>query len=321
MPSNQQPDTNRRHVLIGIGVIAALMAWHAESSAHGNGNGAVATVTVSVPAEVDAHVRSDLDVRRNDNYGRQQVLMVGTSRGATGLPAGAADAIRSLLRFNLSGLPPMRLVSADLVMRIYAYGSGASTSQFTVQAHRIVPSGARTPWTEGNGFEGWPTNAPAGSADVDAAFGVAWSGAGDNPAPDAANNVTQPDFDPMPAAIALVPRTLIPAGAIVRWNVTDLVSRWRSGQVPNLGLVLRDPTTAGDFRELYFDAKDGAAQPNRDPNWTTPPTLQMVFQAEPADRDDCRWGGWALYPLRGFRNQGECVSWVSTREPHGRGRW
>ena len=82
---------SRRHVLIGTGVIAALMAWHAESSAHGNGNGAVATVTVSVPAEVDAHVRSDLDVRRNDNYGRQQVLMVGTSRGATGLPAGTPE--------------------------------------------------------------------------------------------------------------------------------------------------------------------------------------------------------------------------------------
>lgn len=291
---------------LATALAAALITGTSEAAAQ-------ATLTVNLAAQADSHVRSDLDGRRNDNYGRQQVLMLGTSRGATGLPYGAADAARILLRFDLDGLPPSPLISADLVLRIQQFGSGSASSLFTVQAHRIVPSGARTPWVEGNGFEGWPTNAPAGSTDVDNAFGVAWAGAGDNGDPSAANNTTQPDFDAVSAAAAVIPRASTPAGTLVRWNLTDLVSRWRSGELPNLGVVLRDPTTAGDFREIYFDARDGAALPVPSPNWTTVPQLQLVFQAEPASKANCKEGGWTRFPLRGFRNQGDCVSWLVTR--------
>lgn len=216
---------------------------------------AEATFSRTLTVQADSLVRTDLDVRRNDNHGMQQYVMVGTGRGGDGKPWGAADAMRSLLRFDLSGLPMEPLVGAELEMRIYAIGFGHPQSVFRLQVHRIVPSGNRTPWVEGNGFEfaSWDTLIrPAGSAFVNDAYGVAWAGAGDNPAPDAANNTTQPDFDAAIEATSLVDAATMGEGDIVRCNVADLVERWIAGAVPNLGIVLRDPTTDGDFREVYF---------------------------------------------------------------------
>lgn len=273
---------------------------------------AVNIFTTTVPVEADTLLRTDLDARRNDNYGKQQILLVGTGRGGDGQPYGAADAIRSLLRFDLSTLPTEPMISAKLVLSIYEFGSGTPTSVYTIGAHRIVPSGLRTPWDEGNGFEGWPTGAPPGSVDVDTAFGVAWAGAGDNPDPSADNNKTQPDYDPVAEATTLVSRATTSSGDLVEWDLTSLVNRWRTGAVPNLGLLLRDPTSDGDFRELRFDAKDGASLSVPDPKWHVMPRLILVYQAEPATTADCRTGLWSNYSLLKFKNQGDCVSFVVT---------
>lgn len=276
------------------------------------------TLTKTLTADADTLVRTDLDIRRNDNYGKQQILVVGTGRGGDGQPYGAADAMRSLVRFDLAGLPTEPLISASLVLSVYQFGLGSPTSVFTIGAHRVVPSGMRTPWEEGNGFEGWPVGAPAGSVDVDTAFGVAWAGAGDNPDPSSENNKTQPDFDAVAEATTLVDRATTVSGDLIQWNVTGLVKKWMRADVPNLGLMLRDATSAGDFREVYFDAKDGAALTVPDPKWHAAPRLLLVFQAEPEEKDDCKNDGWRRYSLFHFKNQGQCVSYVATHGRHGK---
>ena len=116
--------------------------------------GAHAQNTVVLEAEADAHVRTDLDVRANDNYGCQQAIIIGTSRGGGGLEFGEADAMRSLIRFNLSGITAEDVESASLVLTLFGFDNGLSTSVYTVDVHRIVDSGSRTPWIEGNGMEG-----------------------------------------------------------------------------------------------------------------------------------------------------------------------
>ena len=40
-------------------------------------------------------------------------------------------------------------------------------------------------------------------------------------------------------------------------------------------------------------------------DWT-----EFTVGAAPADRNDCKRGGWEIF---GFRNQGECVAFVNTR--------
>jgi len=54
--------------------------------------------------EADTTVRTDQGARRNDNYGKTNTIMVGTGRGGGGIPFGGPDAIRSLLRFDLTGV-------------------------------------------------------------------------------------------------------------------------------------------------------------------------------------------------------------------------
>jgi hypothetical protein len=99
----------------------------------------------------------------------------------------------------------------------------------------------------------------------------------------------------------------------VRWNITGLVKRWIAGEVTNLGLMLRDPTTDGDFREIYLGAKEGALMGTPDPKWFGPPKLVLTFQAEPASKDECKGDGWKSFTLMGFKNQGDCVSFVATQ--------
>ncbi|MEI6028896.1 MAG: DNRLRE domain-containing protein [Betaproteobacteria bacterium] len=293
----------------GLAVIAAAISVQCSGAAW-----AINTFSVTLPVEADTFIRTDVDARRNDNYGKQQMLLIGTGRGGGGMPYGAADAERSLLRFDLSGQPSEPLISAKLVLSVYEDLFGSKEVFYTLGAHRVIASGIRTPWQEGNGFEGWPVGAPPASVDVDSAFGVAWAGTGDNPDPSAANNTTQPDYDAVAEATTLVNRATTTSGDIVQWDLTGLVNRWRAGTTPNLGLVLRDPTTAGDYRELRFDAKDGANLSIPDPKWHVGPRLLLEYQAQPAKQDDCRNELWRNYSaLIKFKNQGDCMSFVVTR--------
>lgn len=97
--------------------------------------------TTRLPAVADAHVRSDLTTR---NSGGQPSLVVGS-------PTGTWGPTRSLLRFDLSGLPSGTTInSAALRMRL---DTQSSTGQPNMTVHRVT-----RPWTEGTGN---PLVAPA----------------------------------------------------------------------------------------------------------------------------------------------------------------
>lgn len=200
-------------------------------------------------SRADAAVRTDLDVRRNDNYGCDAYVIVGTGR------AGEADAMRSLVRFDLSSIVQATIASARLEMTLHSFDNGSTSSVYRVDVHRVVPSGQRTPWVEGNGTERVP--APPGCVGVDPAFGVAWAGQGDNPDPDAANNITQPDFAPVTEATSTVNQATAMAGDIFQWDVTSVVQGWLNGTILNYGLLLRDTSTDGIFRGARFGAREG----------------------------------------------------------------
>lgn len=231
---------------------------------------------VDIVASADTYVRTDLDVRRDDNYGMQGFLHVGTSRGGGGIPFGGADAERVLIRFDLGALTePVAHAELQLTVGGPGYYPNPPSTTFTVDVHRILSAPPLTPWVEGNGFEGPEGSGPPGSVFVNEAFGVAWAGAGDNPDPFAQNNTTQPPFDPVPAARALIVQGRDAPGMRIRWDLTTLVNDWIVG-TPNEGIVLRDPTTSVTFREVYLGSREGI-----EPGYPRVPGPTLVITAVP----------------------------------------
>jgi len=211
-----------------------------------------------IPAVADTSIRTDLDARRNDNYGCQQYLEVGNSRGGGGIEANGPDAIRSLIRFDVSGLPVgSELASVLLELTVEGYVEEGPHSVFRIDAHPVTESGPRTPWHEGNGveFEAFGSklfDPPAGCVDVDTADGVAWA-VGEQP--DDANNQALPNFT-KPWATTEVDSALVGPGDTVRLDITTLVRAWRDGSVPNFGIMLTDPKTTDHFRTIRFGSRD-----------------------------------------------------------------
>ncbi len=205
--------------------------------------------TVELEAEADSHVRADLSDRENDNYGCHEFMTVGTNR------VGTPDAMRALIRFDLQAIPPKSSIkTARLTLTVHSFDNGTPSSTYTVNIHRIVDSGPRTPWQEGNGAERTPQ--PSGCVWVDEASGVAWVGAGDG---GDANNQTQPDFDPAVVASATVNQGATSPGDTLGWDITALVQEWIDKTSPNHGILLRDTTTAGLFlfRGVRFGDREG----------------------------------------------------------------
>jgi len=215
---------------------------------------------VTLPAEADTVIRTDLNVIRNDNWGCAPFFMVGTGRGGNGQPQGAPDAMRSLLRFDLDEVEVAEVEHATLQISLSDLGRYPGTTPFFIDAHRVVPSGERTPWIEGNGYIG-PDAIPEGCQNVDDAYGVAWWGGVDplnyQGREYGLNNESQPDFDPaVLGTITIDPLSSAP-GDVFEMDVTEVVNDWLSGREPNEGLVLRDVTTAGTFREIYLGSREG----------------------------------------------------------------
>lgn len=221
------------------------------------------TMTKELDASADTVVRTDLDIRRNDNYGCGHALQVGSGRGGDQQPDGAADAIRSLVRFDLEGLDAESVHSAKLQLTLGSYTSGSTSSAYTIQAHRVLRSRDRTPWIEGNGYEG-PRAMPIGCDEPDAAAGVAWVGGPDDlneqGAIDGVNNQSQPDYDPYVEDRFIVNQGLHTRGKVFELDVSDLVADWLSGDASNEGILLRDPTSPdGEFRHVNFVSREGEA--------------------------------------------------------------
>ncbi|HEX8112983.1 MAG TPA: hypothetical protein VF516_34865 [Kofleriaceae bacterium] len=187
--------------------------------------------------------------RSNDNYGCQESIEIGSSA------SGSADAMRGLVQFDLSSLTAFPFVQkAFLEMTLFGFDRGLPdvASVYTIGAFRIIPSGTRTPWLEGNGVEG--DVVPLGCTNVNDASGVAWFGNGDGGDPD---NQTQPDFDPQVLATATIVQASNVPGDVFRWDVTDLVRAWTSRTTPNFGIMLRETSGDGSFRGVRFGARDG----------------------------------------------------------------
>jgi len=234
-------------------------------------DGARAQIDVLEP-DADSYVRTDVNSRRNDNYGCDPNIIVGTGRGGGGMPFGAPDAIRLLLQFDLSGFTqPTSLAVLELTISNFHSDDGPQT--FVLQAHRLL-----SPWNEGNGNE-QTNDTPAGCVPVDPAFGMAWVGAGDGGDD---NNQTQPDFDPTITATEIV--DMVESGGtgeIRHWDVTTLVNGWITGVWPNHGIVIRDPTSDGPtFRQIGFGSSETESVVSNDPNWpsVTPGPRLKLYQ-------------------------------------------
>jgi hypothetical protein len=183
-----------------------------------------------------------------------RIIIIGTSRGGGGIPFGGPDAMRSLIRFDISGLTSPA-ESAILELTVHSFDNGSSSSVYTVDVHNIVDS-TLTPWIEGNGATATYPYAPPGASGTDPAFGVAWAGAGDNPDPAAANNQTQPPFDPLVIASATIDQGVDEREDVIQWDITSLVNSWISGGSNN-GIMLTDTTANGLFRGVNFGAREG----------------------------------------------------------------
>ncbi len=197
--------------------------------------------------EADAVVRTDQTIRRDENYGKINANLLGSGRGGGGIPFGGADAIRSLLRFDLSGqTTPAR--KATLELTINNIPNRTDSTIFEVGVYRVLE-----PWIEGNGCEapfsttfGCPVNSVF--PDKPEAFGVAWEG---NPP----NTETQPAFDPTKIAFTLIDPNTAFFGDIVQLDLTSLYNSWITG-TPNVGILLRDTIPDRGFKEIAFGSKD-----------------------------------------------------------------
>lgn len=214
--------------------------------------------TLWLAPDADTYVRADLVSRRNDNYGLQEFIEVGTGQADDDQPEGAADRMRALLHFDLSMLPPLELSGAALEASLLSYDQGGPLAVYTVEAHALL-----APWSgaggEGNGYEGVPPpHAAAGLTDPDSASGVAWAGNGRNSDPAAANNRSQPPLDPAVLDTQLLRQGTDLPGTRWHWDVTALARAWlaRSAPLANNGLALSDAT--GDlFRGVRFGSREG----------------------------------------------------------------
>ncbi|MBP0006747.1 MAG: DNRLRE domain-containing protein [Cyanobacteria bacterium SBC] len=219
---------------------------------------------LTLEAQQDAHIRSDLSARENDNYGQQQTLLVGTGRQ----PIGEPDAIRSLLQFDLSTLPNAPIGSAVLELTVFDFNNGSPSTQYQVDVHRILG-----PWQEGNGYEGPGSSligAPPGAVWVDDASGVAWTGSDPN-------NQDQPAFEATVVDSVSIDRGTTASGDVIQWDITSLVNDWASG-APNFGMMLTDETTDGTFRTIGFGSREGDSWdfPGTSPSPVTGPRLLVI---------------------------------------------
>jgi hypothetical protein len=243
---------------------------------------AAMTQELVLEPDSDSYVRTDADVRRNDNYGCDPNVIVGGSRGGGGIPLGGPDAMRLLLHFDLSTVTQPAML-AVLELTISDFHSSGAPQVFVLQAHRALDS-----WSEGSGNEQTIVN-PDGCDDVNSAGGVAWVGAGDG---GDANNQTQPTFDPTIFATDTVDMTTSSGtGEIRQWDVTALVNGWISGAYPNHGIVLRDPTSDGSaFKQIGFASREAEAVISDDPNWPSVQPGPRLKLFQPVSVEAQSWG-------------------------------
>ncbi len=239
--------------------------------------------TLVLKPDADTTVRSDLSVRRNDNYGMQDFVEVGSGRADGAQPQGAADRMRALLHFNLDALPALRLSNATLRGTVHSFDHGNSGSAYTLDVR-----GVQAPWTgnggEGNGYEGSrPAGASATLTDPDSASGVAWAGAGANTDPAAANNTSQPAIQGFGQWSQTLNQATTHSGDRVEWDITTLTTQWLARTTLNNGVALVDTGSDGQCRGLRLGSREGEVY--RLPGWVEGPRLALKWSvgSQPGD--------------------------------------
>ena len=208
--------------------------------------GSPARGQISIAPVADGDVRTDVDARRNDNYGCDPIINIGATRGGGGLPYGSPDGIRPFLRFDLSQFT-QPVGQAELQMTLSDFHTDSPPQTFVIDVHRVLE-----PWTEGDGSETPPQE--SGCTDVDTASGIAWVGAGDG---GDINNETQPPIDTQVwASLTILESESSGTGQVYTWDITALVNAWIGGTYPNYGLSLRDMTSDGTFKDAGFGSRE-----------------------------------------------------------------
>jgi hypothetical protein len=224
---------------------------------------AVATAATSagahaiIPASVDTGFSTDLDIRRANDPGMIPFIAVGSARGD--VPShGRADAMRTIIRFDVSRLT-QPVARARLELTIHSFDDGDRTSSYTVNVHRILPAPLTSLRFEGYASR-WPNSTASGqhprSIDADGAFGTSPAGCGESLDPYAADNPSEPPFDPRPVAHATICQDTHPPGTVIRWDITTLVNAWIAG-MPNEGILLRYPKSDTPLGGVRFGAREG----------------------------------------------------------------
>jgi hypothetical protein len=200
-------------------------------------------------------------------------MVIGSSRD----PVGAPDAMRALVRFDLSGLvlgPSTLVQKVVLRLTLAGFDAGSPSSWYDVQVHRALG-----PWIEGNGLES--AFMPPGCVNVDDAGGVAWAAID-------ANNQAQPPFDPEVVDAIGVSQGASTPGDVFDWDVTPLAAGWLDGSIANDGIVLQVPVSyTGLFEGVQFGAREGDLYDY--PGYTEVPGPRLVITTcEDEDGDgDC----------------------------------
>lgn len=205
--------------------------------------GAGPSVAVQPGPEVgkDAYLRGE-GLYLNDNWGHTGALVVGDR------PTGQLGERLFFTEMPLPALPAGAQVERAYVAFYLASTSGLIASSLEVEAHQVIDSGARTPWSEGRGG-------------VDASLdGICYDGT--------IQGRARPDLSMPDAAPTALGTQTIAAGSAGRWvvfEVTAAAQAWYSGAAPNLGLRLRDRNYLAHVDgEVVFWSSD-ATDPSRRP--------------------------------------------------------
>ncbi len=188
------------------------------------------------PAGEDTYLRDGPS--EDHNFGANGHLVVNNT----------GDEAVSLLRFDLSALPPGRTVSALLELNLE---SAQDLTNGVFDVHRITRE-----WFEGESDDEVPTTPGATYRKYDGSkFLSWWSNAGG-------------DYDASASATTTI-GTAIPG--FHQWDITSLVAAWVDGAAPNYGLLLRTQGS-GNVEEVKFSSGDGVE------GFT--PRLRLVYACE-----------------------------------------
>lgn len=227
------------------------------------------TQSVTLDPAADSYVRWN-GLYYNDNFGCNTFIEVGTY-------------MWGMVQFDLSSLPAGAMITkATLYLTVYQHGTSDPNTTYTINVHRIVPTGALTPWIEGDGTFNPIPSIPQ-CVWVDPAYGVAWYGAGDG---GDSNNQSHPNYDPVIAATRTYSQSQYPIGSAIDWNVTGLVQNWFNGTYPNYGFMIVEQGSVPWVRAERYGTRDAALHGIPDPYAVAGPKMIVEYEM-PNTPPDC----------------------------------